>query len=220
MTPLSGELRAATKQLHVEAERAGVMGLLLKGRLTREPYVALLGALHAIYSALEDSLDRHAADPAVAPLRRPGLARRDALRHDLEALAGSGWRTTAAAHPLAQAYAAHLRALGDAAPSRLLAHAWLRYLGDLNGGQVLKRIVRESLAIPAEASTFYDFPGIGDPHAAAAAWRAALDDVPLAAGEREAIVAEACDGFRRHIALFEALADIAPAAGAPAPAAS
>lgn len=214
MTPLSGELRAATRQLHVEAERAGVMGLLLKGRLARGPYTALLGSLLAIYSALEDALERHAADPAVAPLLRPGLARRDALRHDLEALAGPGWRTVAAPHPLAQSYAAHLRALGDTAPSLLLAHAWLRYLGDLNGGQVVGRIVRESLAIPPEASTFYDFPGMGDPHAAAAAWRAALDAVPLPPDAHAAVVAEACDGFRRHIALFEALAEAAPAPAA------
>lgn len=209
---LSQGLRAATRELHVQAERAGVMGALLKGRLDRGAYVALLSSLHAIYGGLEDALDRNAEHPAIAPLPLGGLARRGALQHDLAALNGPSWRSDAPPHPLAREYAAHLRALGDTAPERLLAHAWLRYLGDLNGGQIVGRIVRESLRLAPEASTFYEFPSLPDPMAAAAAWRAALDAVPLSERERSAVIAEACAGFQRHIALFEALAGAQDAA--------
>ncbi|MCK7500861.1 MAG: biliverdin-producing heme oxygenase [Comamonadaceae bacterium] len=39
------------------------------------------------------------------------------------------------------AYVARLRWLDRHDPGRLLAHAYVRYLGDLSGGQVVQRIV-------------------------------------------------------------------------------
>lgn len=207
MTPaaLSARLRTETKALHTEAERSGVMGLLLRGRATRDQYLALLVALEAIYGALEDALAAATHDATVAALHWPGLARRDALRTDLAALRVPG-RDLPEVHPGAADYATHLRALAGAHPPRLLAHAWLRYLGDLNGGQIVARIVRESLALPDSAMRFYAFDAFADPPAAAAAWRATLDAQPFDEPQRADIVEEACDGFQRHIRLFRGLA--------------
>jgi heme oxygenase (biliverdin-producing, ferredoxin) len=201
---LAARLRAETKQLHTQAERSGVMGLLLRGVCPRPAYVALVASLEVIYEALERQLDANAAHPAIAPLRLQGLARHAALRADLQRL------TTTNAAPAtppaeAHAYAAHLDQLGAEDPALLVAHAWLRYLGDLNGGQIVGRIVRESLGLDADDTTFYDFPALADPHAAAASWRSALNDLSLDADTQTRIVDEACAGFHRHIALFVAL---------------
>lgn len=203
---LSAELRSATKALHTEAERSGIMGALLRGRCSREDYAALLASLEAIYGALETGLAQHAAHPLLAALHRPGFARQASLRADLAALHGLGVSAPGALPNEAQRYVAQLQLLASDDPPRLLAHAWLRYLGDLNGGQIVGRIVRKALALPAEATTFYEFPGISDPQAEAAAWRDALDAVPMSGGTRESIVDEAITGFRRHIGLFRALA--------------
>ena len=46
-------LRDATRTLHAEVERAGLMRLLLRGPLRRADYIGLLRNLHAIYDALE-----------------------------------------------------------------------------------------------------------------------------------------------------------------------
>lgn len=204
---LAAQLHDGTKPLHTDAERSGVMGALLRGRASREQYFLLLSSLHSIYEALEDALDYRADHPALLSMQAPGFARRGALDADLTSALGRTWRDIAPANPLALEYAAHLRGLATAAPERLLAHAWLRYLGDLNGGQIIARLIRGSEALADVPTSFYEFPGIAEPRAAAGEWRARLDALPFTADECSALVAEAQDGFRRHIALFAALGD-------------
>lgn len=204
---LSATLRSSTKALHVEAERSGLMGLLLRGRITRDDYARLLRALLEIYGALERGLHRHRHDALLGPLLRPAFERTAALSSDLEALETMG-APVPSVPDVARRYALHLEQLASEDPPRLLAHAWLRYLGDLNGGQIVGRIVRDSLELPLAATRFYEFPELADPHAAAAEWRMALDAAPLDADAQARIVAEAGEGFERHIALFRALAPV------------
>lgn len=203
--PLSARLRAETKALHTQAERSGVMGRLLRGQSTLSAYASLLVSLHVIYRALEDGLSAHATHPVVGPLVGEAFARSASLAADIEAIAQRDVSIPAPA-PDALRYAEHLREVAVMNPPLLLAHAWLRYLGDLNGGQIVGRIVRESLALPLDAAQFYEFPNLENPMAAAGAWRAALDGAPLDPATQDRIVEEAAEGFKRHIALFEALA--------------
>lgn len=210
---LSTVLRTETRDLHLQAERSGVMAALLRGQLPLEGYGAMLAALLEIYTALEEGIEQNATHPAIAALRHPGLARRAALTSDLAVLRRLGF---APVEPIAEAktYAAHLRAVASDAPVRLVAHAWLRYLGDLNGGRVLERVVRERLGVPDGAMAFYRFPALSDPAAAAVAWRLSLDALDADAALQSLLVNEARDGFRRHIAMFEALAPVQDAAEA------
>jgi heme oxygenase len=202
--PLSSRLRAQTKALHVQAERTGIMAQLLRGRATLSAYAALMVSLQEIYIALEDGLATQASDPVLRSLLVPGFARATAIATDLRALNALGIALPPAASG-ARSYAAHLRDLTRIDPPRLIAHAWLRYLGDLNGGQIIGGIVRDSLQLPTEATQFYEFPALTDPMAAAGAWRVALDAAPFDAATHERIVEEACEGFRRHIRLFESI---------------
>lgn len=202
--PLSARLRAHTKALHVQAERTGIMALLLRGRATLPEYAALLVALREIYVALEDGLATHATHAVLGPLLVPGFARTTALDMDLRALGALGL-VLPEAHSEARSYAAHLRELTRTEPPRLLAHAWLRYLGDLNGGQIIGGIVRDALGLPMTATQFYEFPALADPRATAGAWRIALDSAPLDAAAQMAIIEEASAGFQRHIRLFASL---------------
>jgi heme oxygenase (biliverdin-producing, ferredoxin) len=213
---LAAALHDGTKPLHTDAERSGVMGALLRGQASRESYLCLVASLHVIYEALEASLDSaHAHAEATAilgPMHEPGFARRESLERDLTAALGPEWRALVSVPAEARAYAEHLRSLARERPALLLAHAWLRYLGDLNGGQIIARIVRGSPALATMPTHFYEFPALTDPRATAGAWRARLDTLPLSEGMQEALVAEAAEGFRRHIALFRAIADQGPAA--------
>lgn len=206
LTPLSAQLRDATRELHRDAERSGVMGRLLRRAATRREYMALLVSLHAIYEALEDGLRHNGARPGFASLLPEGLARQTALAEDIRALTALG-EPVPPVHELALRYAAHLRDLAKDAPIRLLAHAWLRYLGDLNGGQIVARLVREGLDLPESGLNFYQFAFDGPIETVGADWKAAIDALLLTDPERRALVEEACDGFRRHIALFTALVD-------------
>jgi heme oxygenase len=153
---LSERLRAETKDLHTEVERAGVMAALLRGALERERYAALLRNLHALYAALEAALTRHAAHADVAPVVFPALFRQAALAADLSVLHGPRWQTELPLQAATQHYMARLQDIDMREPGLLAAHAYVRYLGDLSGGQMLRQIVVRSLQLAEdEGSRFY-----------------------------------------------------------------
>lgn len=202
---LAARLREQTWPLHRQVERAGIMPALLAGRLPRAGYCLLLRNLREIYFALEEALRRHAGEAALAPVVMPPLFRADALGSDLETLHGSGWEALPVT-PAAAAYVRRLHALDRQQPVRLAAHAYVRYLGDLAGGQVVNRIVADSLRLAGDRGRrFYDFGGPARANELAARFRAGLDSAAVVA-HAAAIVDEAERAFRLHARLFEELA--------------
>ncbi|MDX5931764.1 biliverdin-producing heme oxygenase [Acidiphilium acidophilum] len=133
---LAGRLRQATWDLHREAERSGVVALMLSGGMGREAYGLFLRNLLAVYEALESGLDSARDHAAVGALAREELYRGAALRADLAALGGADWAARWPVLPEGRDYAARIAAVAACDPLRLLAHAYVRYLGDLNGGRL------------------------------------------------------------------------------------
>lgn len=213
-TLLAAQLRSATRTLHGEVERAGIMPVLLRGELPVDVYVAFLRNLHAIYAALEPALTGLTHDPRIAPVWRTDLFRLPALESDLNTLSPQrSWRELPV-QAATQAYVARLLSAANDDPVRLVAHAYVRYLGDLSGGQMLSRTVsRLTERLSGSGVAFYDF---GDKVAAAnhaRDFRGALDSLPLTEAETAAVVDEAIWAFKQHGLIFEAL--MAPAFSAP-----
>jgi heme oxygenase len=202
--PLAERLKAETRALHTSAERSVFMGALLRGQLERAAYGALLRNLHAIYAVLEPALERHAGDPAIAPVYLPSLWRTRSLEHDLLALHGPRWADELALQPAAAAYVARLRELDGSQPELLLAHAYVRYLGDLSGGQMLSGIVARSFHHDAVA--FYEFGDALATKELTQAFRAGLAAVPVDEAQTDALVREARLSFGLHQRLFDELA--------------
>ncbi len=198
---LAARLRGATRELHAEVERTGVMADLLAGRLPRAGFAALLRNLHALYAALEPALEGFALLPV------PPLGRTARLAEDLQVLHGPGWQ---AALPLAGAaaeYAARLQALGARQAPELAAHAYVRYLGDLHGGQVLARLVAKRYGLEGgEGTRFYDFGDEARVQRLREELRGALVSLQPGSAAADAIVEEACWAFRQHAKLFSELA--------------
>ena len=204
-TPLSHRLRAETKEAHTAAERSGVMRSLLRGTISQAGYVALLDNLAALYAALESELDVHA--PHVAALSGVDwntLRRLPALQHDISALADASHQ--ADIKPATRAYAAHLHALGEQSPELLFAHAYLRYLGDLYGGQIIKRIVVDTFgAAGAAGVSFYDFDSIGSLNDFKAEFRDAINRITPEMANHDLMVGEAMRGYELHAQIFQEL---------------
>ena len=206
-TDLPSRLRLGTRELHTAAERTGLMTGLLAGRIRPAAYCALLRNLHAIYDALESALARPQRHPAVAPFDQPAWRREAALAADLQRLHGPRWLAEIALQPAAAGYARRLQDLGERGSPSLVAHAYVRYLGDLHGGQVLRRRVAEALGLPADDGVaFYDFGPAAAVQALRLQCRAALAALQLAPAEQDAVLAEARWGFEQHIVLFDQLA--------------
>ena len=204
---LAERLKAETRELHAVAERAGLMPALLRGQLDRRSYSALLRNLHAIYAALEPALERHAASAVVGPVVFPALFRQTALADDLNALHGAAWADALPVHPATESYVQRLRELDATLPELLVAHAYVRSLGDLSGGQMLRGIVARGLHLDdATGIRFYDFGSVADVALHLRAFRAALNALPADAECLDAIVAEARSAFERHAQIFIQLA--------------
>ena len=210
---LPERLRLETRALHAATERTGAMAALLAGRLPRGGYVAMLCSLQAIYAALEATLQVHAGSAAVSTLHAGPLHRAGPLAEDLAALHGPAWADEVPLAEAAMGYVARLQALQTAAASAaapmLVAHAYVRYLGDLHGGQVLQRLVGRHYGLSDDAGApgtrFYDFGATPQVLALRQQLRAALGSLPFGEAEQDVVVAEACWAFEQHQRLFTEL---------------
>jgi heme oxygenase len=181
--------------------------MLLEGNASPATYCALLRNLYAIYTALERALAARAAHPCVAPLLLPGLERRPALIVDLETLHGPGWSDMLSPEPSCDRYVRRLAHLAEERAELLAAHAYVRYMGDLNGGQILARAVAKSWgADKRDGLSFYCFDAPGGAPALSQGFRAALDALPVTDGQAADSEREARLAFDFNIALFEELA--------------
>lgn len=203
-TALGPLLRTATATMHRRVERSAFISGLLHGRLDRAAYLLWLHNLHALYTALEDALAAHALTPSVGPVVMPELFRCRALAADLQALGAT------TAPPLARATLNYTRRLGEiraTKPGLLVAHAYVRYLGDLNGGQALRRAVARHLGLNGDNGTaFYDFGDSARRQRLEQSFRAGLEGAAAHQPDMQALVDEALDAFERHAQLFEELA--------------
>lgn len=249
-TCLSARLKHATRALHAQAERSGVMRELLRGRISWAAYLSMMRNLRAVYAALEAGLDQQGPGAFGHGLWRPELRRLAALDSDLAhwaargrtggppsagaralpapcaAAEGGAWTPplpeepapTEALVPATRAYAARLQALATQAPALLPAHAYVRYLGDLYGGQVLSRLVRQQFSLPEGPGTsFYEFGEASRVEQLRADFRSALDALPLTPPQAAAFIEEACEGFRLHGQMFEQIQAQGEAVRAAAP---
>eukprot|EP01037_Dinobryon_pediforme_P011483 gene11483-11579_t len=101
----AARLWSATKALHVQAERSGMMARILRGQADREGYALLLRNLLPAYEAMERGLEAHARSASVGLFALPETYRAVALRDDLAAIAGAGWEAALTLLPEAEAYA-------------------------------------------------------------------------------------------------------------------
>ncbi len=180
---------------------------LLHGRIDRRSYCSLLRNLYELYSGLESALSRHRTHACVAPFFLPQLFRTGALAADMRDLHGDQWIDAFEVKGSAKRYVDRLSEIEVLRPELLVAHAYVRYLGDLSGGQILKRIVRQSLQLsPAEGMRFLEFGEPAQVETMAQNFRQALDSIAVDSLAMADIVAEAQLSFVMHANLFEELA--------------
>ena len=207
-------LYLGSKTLHTEAERSGFINDMLRGEASREGYILLQRNLLPAYQALEAGLARHRDTPALAALAAYRLDRAGALEADLRALCGGDYSHVALL-PEGAAYAQRITDTAQGNGERLIAHAYTRYLGDLSGGQILKRLLAKKPGLQPNELSFYDFPDHPDLAALKADYRQALDAAGSLADDPQAVIDEGSKAFALNIDLSWAVQNALPAAAAP-----
>lgn len=205
---LSEILKEATKEVHTQAENVEFMRNFQKGQVTREGFKLVMASLYHIYAALEEEIESNKQNPVYAPLYFPEeLHRKAALEQDMAFWYGPHWQETIPYTPATQHYVRRLHEVGHTHPELLVAHTYTRYLGDLSGGQVLKKIAQKSLALPGsgEGLAFFTFPNIDNPTKFKQLYRARMNTLEMTPEVKHKVTEEAKTAFLLNIELFEEL---------------
>ena len=139
-------LKEITKDLHHEAETTTFAKMLLSGKIGKEDYRNYLYNLLAVYDAIEWYCKRQGFLDSV-----PDLPRLRAIHADfLELDDGDYYYLT----PATLEYQAYLHKLGNdpERKAQIKAHLYCRHMGDLFGGQIIKKQVAH-----ISQGKFYDF---------------------------------------------------------------
>jgi heme oxygenase len=202
---LATMLREGTKKSHTMAENVGFIKCFLKGTVEKNSYRKLVTNLYFVYSAMEEEMERLKDHPLVSKIYFPQLNRQASLEKDLQYYYGSNWRSEIEISPAGQAYVDRIHQVAQDTPELLAAHSYTRYLGDLSGGQILKKIAQNAMRLDNQGTAFYEFEDISNEKEFKNIYRQALNDFPVDLETAHKIVAEANDAFAMNMKMFQEL---------------
>jgi heme oxygenase len=105
-----------------------------------------------------------------------------------------------------QSYINRILQVSEKRPDLLVGHAYTRYLGDLSGGQILKKIAQRAMNLQStKGLSFYEFRSIDDELQFKQKYKDALDSLPVTSDISTQIVAEANVAFNLNMKLFQEL---------------
>lgn len=195
-------IKSETGAAHHETNQARFIRALVDGELRPEGYAALLAQTYLVYAKLEEAGRAHASDALVAPFLSDELLRVPALEADLEFLRGPGWRETITPLPATRAYLDRLDAVAFDWPAGFLAHHYIRYLGDLSGGQIIRRMLERTYGYRTDGLRSYTFDDIPKTKPFKDSYRAKLDSAPLSQQDRQHLIDEVTFAYRLNGQLF------------------
>lgn len=139
-------LKEITKDLHHEAETTVFAKMLLSGKIEKEDYRKYLYNLLAIYDPIEWYCNRQGFLNNM-----PDLSRLKAIHADFQELDDGSYCYLT---PATLEYQTYLHKLGNDSERKHLikAHLYCRHMGDLFGGQIIKKQVAH-----ISKGKFYDF---------------------------------------------------------------
>ncbi len=205
---LAEQLREGTKKSHTMAENTGFVSCFLKGVVDRSTYRKLIADLYFVYSAMEDEIGRlsEADHPVVKSISFKELFRRETLEQDLAFYFGQNWLKVLEASDSAKAYGERIRHVANIQPELLVGHHYTRYIGDLSGGQILKRIAQKAMNITSnDGLRFYEFDKISDQKKFKLRYSEILDSLPIDQKMADLIIEEANLAFKYNMDMFKEL---------------
>ena len=201
--PFSQALRERTWTNHGDSEGADFMKDLMTGKGTREDYIALVAQHFFIYEAIEAAAERFADNTVAAPFISPQLTRLNAIEDDLAFLIGSDWRDQISPLPTTVAYVNRVNEIAaEGWVGGFIAHHYTRYLGDLSGGQAIRRLMQRQFGFETNGVGFYFFDQIASPKEFKETYRDELDAVEWDDAERTRVIDEVLEAYRFNTELF------------------
>lgn len=205
-TNLAQKLREGTTKSHSMAENVSFVKSFLGGVVDKTSYRKLVANLYFIYEVMEEQIDKHKNHHVVSSIHFPELYRKSSLMKDLEYYYGEDWIAKIEPSPATSIYVSRIRQISYASPELLIAHSYTRYIGDLSGGQILKKIAKSAMNLTGSNGTaFYDFDLIEDEVQFKNLYRESLNNIPLDDVQVRQIISEANTAFNLNMKIFQEL---------------
>nr|QUE28175.1 PbsA [Sahlingia subintegra] len=205
-TDLANQLREGTTKAHSMAENVTFVKSFLSGVVDKNSYKKLVANLYFVYCAMEEEILKNKNHDAISPIYFPELNRKESLEDDLEFYYGKNWINEVEASPATQVYVDRIHQIGNTQPELLVAHAYTRYLGDLSGGQILKKIAQSAMQLStSEGVAFYNFKDIKDEKEFKNEYRSAINSITLSQETQDDIISEANISFNLNMKIFQEL---------------
>ena len=205
---LAPQLREGTKKSHTMAENTGFVACFLKGVVEKKSYRKLISDLYFVYSAMEEEIDRlvYENHPIIKNIGFKELFRKETLENDLKFYYGNNWKNLIEISDSAKSYVDRIRFVAKESPELLVGHHYTRYIGDLSGGQILKKIAKKALNINGnEGLDFYEFSMISDEKQFKKSYSDTLNQLPINQEVADQIIEEANQAFTYNMKMFKEL---------------
>ena len=121
-----------TRDKHKEAESSDFVKYMFTGTITKEHYIVYLQQMFHIYNAIETAADSINLFEGLSDLRRTDRIKQDLDEFGFEA--GTPFEST-------HRYINHIKELSATDPSKIMAHVYVRHMGDLYGGKMIQKLV-------------------------------------------------------------------------------
>ena len=154
-------LRDLTHEAHQNAERQEFVKILFSGKINPKLYATFLKNQHPCYEILEECAMMHPG--LLADM--PDVRQAPKIDEDFQELWGKDNEEKPELLPVVKKYMDHIMSIKDD-PKKLMAHIYVRHMGDLAGGQMISK------RVPGQGR-MYQF---SDPDTLKAAIRAKIDD--------------------------------------------
>jgi len=190
------------------AENTGFVACFLKGVVEKKSYRKLISDLYFVYSAMEEEIDRlvYENHPIIKNIGFKELFRKETLKNDLKFYYGNNWKNLIEISDSAKSYVDRIRFVAKESPELLVGHHYTRYIGDLSGGQILKKIAKKALNINGnEGLDFYEFSMISDEKQFKKSYSDTLNQLPINQEVADQIIEEANKAFTYNMKMFKEL---------------
>lgn len=121
---------------------------------------------------------------------------------------GKGWKEDPrikSARPETTEYVKRVNQVSEEKPELLLSHSYVRYLGDVNGGQILAKMLEAAFSISdGKGLAFYAFPNVANVRALSKQFKEGMDKV-IDKALQDKLVEEANRSYILQIDIFKAL---------------
>ncbi|NBU98399.1 MAG: biliverdin-producing heme oxygenase [Spirochaetia bacterium] len=187
---LSSLLKEGTAEVHRNIEKSSFMGELFKGKVSKDIYLKYLENFFYLYNELEYSVNLKLSEQNLKKLYFPDLHRTKALYLDLIYFGGASFIPSPPSEKTIR-YINHIKEITEKEPYKIISHLYVRYLGDLSGGQILGGIIRKTFSLEKGfGDSFYSFP-IGDVDHFKNTYRAQLDSLGFEDSQKLELLEEA-----------------------------